>query len=85
MLYEWRCGPRWPEQLEAQEALLPSNGAVPFGVREAVLAAGLSSRVRRSRGRFVDMAIAACALAHGAMLWTLNTRDFEDVPDLELV
>jgi predicted nucleic acid-binding protein len=33
----------------------------------------------------VDLAIAACAIVHGAALWTLNPQDFKDVPGLELV
>src|SRR5947208_3512547 len=27
---------------------------------------------------------AACAIAHGASLWTLNREDFADIPDLVL-
>jgi predicted nucleic acid-binding protein len=85
VLYEWRRGPRLPQQLQAQEALFPSEAAVPFGTREAMIAASVFSRLRRARGRPVDVAIAACAVAHGAMLWTLNPADFRDVPELELV
>ena len=32
--------------------------------------------VKRPRGREIDLAIAACALAHGAAFWTLNPADF---------
>jgi predicted nucleic acid-binding protein len=32
----------------------------------------------------MDLAIAACALAHDAALWTLNPNDFADIPDLSL-
>lgn len=32
----------------------------------------------------MDLAIAACALEHGAALWTLNRDDFADIPDLRL-
>ena len=32
----------------------------------------------------MDLAIAACALEHGARLWALNTADFKGVPGLEL-
>jgi predicted nucleic acid-binding protein len=30
------------------------------------------------------LAIAACAIAHDAVLWTLNRSDFADMPDLKL-
>jgi predicted nucleic acid-binding protein len=32
----------------------------------------------------MDIAIAACAIEHRAALWTLNERDFEDIPGLML-
>jgi predicted nucleic acid-binding protein len=44
----------------------------------------LYARLGRARGREIDLAIAACALAHGASLWTLNENDFTDIPDLIL-
>jgi predicted nucleic acid-binding protein len=84
VLYEWRRGPRLPAELAAQEALFPVDTAVAFGIEEAALAAELSRVVRRPRGREIDLAIAACALAHGARFWTLNPGDFTDVPDLAL-
>ncbi|HSK11479.1 MAG TPA: PIN domain-containing protein [Vicinamibacterales bacterium] len=84
VLYEWRRGPRRPEELDAQEALFPRAGAVPFGPAEAALAAELYQRVRRPRGREVDLAIAACALARDDAFWTLNPADFADIPGLRL-
>ena len=84
VLYEWRRGPRRSEEVAAQEALFPSAAAVPFGPDEAALAARLYGTVRRARGREIDLAIAACALAHGAGFWPLNPQDFRDVPDLTL-
>jgi predicted nucleic acid-binding protein len=57
---------------------------VPFASLEAALAAGLYGRLRKARGREIDLAIAACAIARNARLWTLNTEDFEDIPDLEV-
>lgn len=85
VLYEWLRGPRLQEEIEAQEALFPREATVPFGPREAVLAADLYRTLRRSRGRELDLAVAACALAHGAELWTLNREDFRDIPDLTLL
>lgn len=85
VLYEWLRGPRLPEELAAQEALFPREFAVPFASQEAALAAGLYGRLRKARGREIDLAIAACAIARNAKLWTLNTEDFADIPDLELL
>jgi predicted nucleic acid-binding protein len=55
-----------------------------FGPEEAAQAAGLYQGVRRPRGREFHLAIAACALSWNASLWTLNPRDFQDVPALRL-
>ena len=85
VLYEWLRGPRAKTDLIAQEGFFPASEALPFGAVEADLAARLYSRVRRPRGRDFDLAIAACALVHGAALWTLNRNDFKDIPDLRLV
>lgn len=83
-LYEWLRGPRTPEELRAQQALFPAEAAVPFGPREAAVAADLHRAARRPRARAVDLAIAACAIAHGSALWTLNPSDFDDVQGLTL-
>ena len=84
VLYEWLRGPRVPQELAAQEALFPSEAAVPFGWQDAALSATLYRSVRRARGREADIAIAACAITHEAQLWTLNTADFKDIPGLRL-
>jgi predicted nucleic acid-binding protein len=84
VLYEWWRGPRTDQELTHQEALFPRDSAFPFGVSEAGLAADLYRRLGRARGREMDLAIAACAMNHGAVLWTLNRGDFSDVPGLEL-
>ncbi|MGE5346559.1 MAG: type II toxin-antitoxin system VapC family toxin [Acidithiobacillales bacterium] len=84
VLYEWLRGPRRPEELEAQEALFPRETAVAFSAPEAALAASIYGRIRRARGREIDLAIAACAILRDARLWTLNLEDFEDVPDLQV-
>ena len=85
VLYEWRRGPRQEEELAAQEALFPGDSALPFGPEEASRAAALYRRIARPRGREIDLAIAAHAIALDATLWTLNTADFEDIPELHLV
>lgn len=82
--YEWTRGPRTEPELAAQEALLPRESLVPFTGHEAAVAAGLCKKVRRSRGRELDLAIAACAIAHDAALWTMNPPDFRDIPGLRL-
>jgi predicted nucleic acid-binding protein len=84
VLYEWLRGPRLPEEVEAQETLFPSARAVPFGPEAAAGAARLYARLRRSRGREIDLAIAACALLWDAELWTLNIQDFRDIPELRV-
>ena len=94
VLYEWLRGPRLSQELAAQEALFPAKSAIPFGPEEAAIAAGLCRivkhrtlrhrTVKRPRGREVDLGIAACALVRGAYLWTLNPRDFRDVPGIRL-
>lgn len=85
VLYEWLRGPRQPEELRAQEALFPADEAAGFGAGESALASELYLRVRRARGREIDLAIAATAILHDAALWTLNPRDFADIPRLRLV
>lgn len=84
VLYEWLRGPRVPEELAVQEAVAPAGDAIPFGPEEARIAADLYKQVKRSRGRELDLAIAACAIAWNGALWTLNAEDFEDVPGLRL-
>jgi predicted nucleic acid-binding protein len=83
--YEWRRGARTRAELAAQESVLPLEAVVPFDAGAAALAANLYAKVARARGREIDLAIAACALSNGAALWTLNTSDFRDVPNLTLV
>ena len=84
VLFEWRRGPRTPRELVDQAALLPDTAVVPFGVAEASAAAELYRTVRHARGREADLTVAATALTRRATLWTLNRRDFIDVPGLDL-
>ncbi|MSO61239.1 MAG: type II toxin-antitoxin system VapC family toxin [Acidobacteria bacterium] len=85
VLYEWLRGPRTREELAVQEELFPSEQAVAFGPAEAAVAARLYKQVSRARGREIDLAVAACAIANGAGVWTLNPGDFRDLPDLRLI
>lgn len=82
VLYEWLRGPRLPSEIAAQEALFPSEQAIVFGPREASLSAEIYRTLRRPRGREIDIAIAACAIVRDADLWSLNTTDFKDIPQL---
>jgi len=84
VLFEWLRGPRSAKETEAQEALFPSADSAPFGFLEARIASQLYKLVKRARGREADLAVAACALASGASLWTLNEADFKDIPNLML-
>lgn len=85
VVYEWLGGPRTRAELGAQEELFPSEQAAAFGPAEAAVAARLYKHVSRARGREIDLAVAACALANGAAIWTLNPGDFQDIPDLRLI
>lgn len=83
-LFEWWRGPRTPEQLAVTDALFPDSAVIAFDATAARVAAGLYTSVKRARPRQADIAIAACAIEHGASLWTLNPSDFEDIPGLAL-
>lgn len=84
VLYEWLRGERRPEEVEAQESLFPGELAAAFGPAEARVAADLYRLVRRARKREADIAIASCVMVAGARLWTLNEKDFADIPGLRL-
>jgi predicted nucleic acid-binding protein len=84
VLYEWLRGPRRAAERAAQEGLFPRETAAAFGAEEAAVAADLYRKVKRPRGREIDLAIAACAISQNAALWTLNVEDFRDVGGLTL-
>ena len=84
VLSEWLRGPRTPEQLTITSAFFPDQRVIVFDASAARLAARLYSGLSRGRTRQGDIAIAACALDHGAALWTLNAADFDDFPGLQL-
>jgi predicted nucleic acid-binding protein len=85
VLFEWLRGPRLPLEIRDQEDLFPVDQTVAFGPAEALIAATVYRKIKRPRGREIDIAIAACAIAHNATLWTLNPADFKDIPNLRLV
>lgn len=84
VLFEWLRGPRLEKEIEAQELLFPAADSAPFGFLEARIASHLYKTVKRARGREADIAIAACAQASGASFWSLNEKDFTDIPSLKL-
>jgi predicted nucleic acid-binding protein len=84
VLYEWRRGPRIEQELAIEAVLLGPEVVAAFGEPEARVAADVYRRLRRPRGRELDIAIAACALTRDASLWTLNLQDFRDIPGLHL-
>lgn len=84
VLYEWWRGPRTDRERHIQALLFPEEVAIAFDTASASRAAVLYRAVKRPRGREIDLAIAACAIEHGATLWTLNPEDFRDVPGLML-
>lgn len=45
--YEWQRGPRLPEELTAQEALVPAKTALVFGPEESSIASALYREVPR--------------------------------------
>jgi predicted nucleic acid-binding protein len=85
VVFEWRRGPRTSEEIADQEALFPASRSIPFGSEEALAAADLYRKLKRARGREVDIAIAACAIAQDSLLWTLNPADFSGIPNLKLL
>ena len=84
VLYEWLRGPRIASDIEVQRQLHPDDEIVLFGPLEAAMAANLYRQLKHARGRQMDIAIAACALEHGAALWTTNPNDFDDIAGLRL-
>ena len=84
VLFEWLRGPRTDDERRAVEVFFAADAVAVFGVREAELASSLYRQVKGARQRQADLAIAACAIEHGARLWTLSTRDFDDIPGLRL-
>ena len=66
------------------EHLLPAQSALSFGVQEAAAAARVYRQIGRSRGREIDVVIAACAIVRSIPLWTVSRNFFADIPGLAL-
>jgi len=84
VLYEWLRGPRTDGERTIVNLQFDAARIVSFDTEEARLAASLCQRLPGARRRQSDIAIAACAIEHGAALWTINTQDFADIPGLRL-
>ncbi len=85
VLYEWLRGPRTRAELQAQRELFPPEAVVDFDANAATVASRIYATTHKPRGREIDIAIAASAIAHDAALWTLNVKDFESIPGVTLV
>lgn len=84
VVYELLRGSRSEGELAAFDELIPAGSIVDFTAEEAAAAARLFHEVSRPRQRQLDLGIAAHAIVREARLWTLNRRDFADVPGLTL-
>lgn len=64
--------------------LLQQVTQLPFKEEQAAVYGLVVARTGYSRPRVIDRMIAAQAIVAGAVLATLNPRDFRDIPDLEI-
>lgn len=85
VLYEFFRGPRTAGEKKDVEELLTTSEVIDFRRNEAERAADIYRALKQPRHREIDIAIAACALVREASIWTLNPRDFRDIPDLDVV
>ncbi|HET7455726.1 MAG TPA: PIN domain-containing protein [Solirubrobacterales bacterium] len=67
-------------RIESAFATHPLDGRVARALGQ--VQAAVSSKGGRPRARTADLVIAATALAHGALLFTRNYKDFKLVDDL---
>lgn len=79
---EFLCGPVSSRGVELAVQLL--GEPLPFAEAEATTAAMLFNESGRRRGSIIDCMIAAGAIEAGAMLATVNLRDFQRLTPLGL-
>lgn len=73
---EFLNGPATPLEVSRAEAVLQSQ-IIPFGKKEAALAADLLNKTGRRRGSRFDCLIAATAINAQAEIATINQSDFK--------
>jgi len=87
-LWQWAEVRNWGKRRRAElDRWLRRFAVVPYDA-ELCRIWGQIRAHRRRIGRPLaaeDAWIAACAIRHGIPLLTLNRRDFEDIPDLEIL
>ena len=84
VLYEWLRGQRSAAELNAQEGLFPRRQPCRLARMKPASRLIFYRAITRGRGREIDLAIAAIAMAQNASLWTLNIEDFRDIDGLTL-
>lgn len=72
-----------PEKEQLILSVISGLKILPYSYEVAKRAGEISRNLDQPIG-FADAAIAATAIVNGAELATLNTRDFADIPGLEL-
>jgi len=82
--YEFTRGPRTPEQLAVAAFLIEEDDIVAFDAAAALEAADTFRRLGSPRRRANDIAIGTLAARASAVLWTLNSSDFDGIPKLEI-
>ena len=82
--YEFRRGPRTPEQLAAASVVLGVSGVFPVSADIAEQAADTFRSLGSPRARAADILIGTTAAFARARLLTRNARDFAGIPDLDL-
>jgi tRNA(fMet)-specific endonuclease VapC len=74
----------WEHRREALDEMYGFLDVLPFGMGEATRYSVIISEIGFSRPLFIDRLIAAQALVAGALVATLNPRDFRRIPGLQV-